>query len=369
MRDRARAFLLAGTLGAGIAFAQQAGSLQSAAEWNNRAVEFANQGRYEQAESLYRHAIEAARDNDLIRAKIATNLGTLYQREDRYRDAEPLFRSALELRRRQLGPTSAEVAYSLNNLGEVYRLEGRDAEARNLMEAAVRGLRQHHPDAPGLPVIMSNLAVVRGCYEDFGAAEDLLRSALTIYDRLGRQSGREYGVSLTDLADVLVAQNRLDAAQQLFEQAVQTLDGAADASHRDLASALAGLGELYRRTNRTELALHTEQRALDLLDPAGDTALKAQILRHLGNIAAGSGDAPGSLRYFEQALALEEKTLGDGHPSTAALLLDYASATGRAGYKSLARKLRKRAQEAIARLNAQSADWMTVSVKALRDPK
>jgi tetratricopeptide (TPR) repeat protein len=368
MRERRGGLALVVMLIAKIALAQTDG-FESAAAWNNRAVELTNQGRNDEAESLYRRALEAARDDDLVRAKITTNLAMLCERQDRYQEAETLFRSALETRRRRLEATNVEVAYALNNLGEVYRLEGRDGEARNLMDAAVRSLRQYHPDAPGLPVIMSNLAVVEGSFGEFESAEGLLRSSLRFYENIGKQSSREYGIALTDMADVLVAGRHLDEAQMFFEQAVQTFDQASGSSRRDLASALAGLGELYRRLNRTELALDTEQRALSLLNPSGDTALRAQILRHLGNIAAGSGNAPASLLYFEQSLAIHEKTLGDGHPSTAALLLDYASATGRAGHKSLARKLRKRAEEAIARLNRHSNDWMTVSVAALRDSK
>lgn len=55
--------------------------------------------------------------------------------------------------------------------------------------------------------------------------------------------------------------------------------------------------------------------------------------------------------------------------STAGLLLNYASATQRAGNKSLARKLRKRAEDLIARLRSQLPVPMTVSFRELRDSK
>jgi hypothetical protein len=47
-------------------------------------------------------------------------------------------------------------------------------------------------------------------------------------------------------------------------------------------------------------------------------------------------------------------------------LLDYSSATLRAGNKSLSRKLRQRAKELLERLNSRSPGPMTVSVRALR---
>jgi hypothetical protein len=108
---------------------------------------------------------------------------------------------------------------------------------------------------------------------------------------------------------------------------------------------------------------------LELLHPSGDEVLRAQILRHIGNIVAIAGRPADSLPYFEQSLVIQEKTLGEEHPATASLLLDYSSATLRAGQKSLSRKLRKRASDLLARLNSRSTEEMTVSVSALRAAK
>lgn len=130
---------------------------------NNEAVEQASQGRYSDVERLYLAALGARYDEDIARAKIGNNLAALYQREDRYDDAERMFRSVLEWRQKHLSADSIQVAYSLNNLVEIYRIEGRAWEARNLMESAVRRLQQFHPDAAGVPLILGNLAIVFGC--------------------------------------------------------------------------------------------------------------------------------------------------------------------------------------------------------------
>jgi hypothetical protein len=91
-----------------------------------------------------------------------------------------------------------------------------------------------------------------------------------------------------------------------------------------------------------------------------------KILRHLGNIVANTGNPSASLPYFQQSLLIEEKTLGEDHPGMASLLLDYSSATLRAGKKSLSRKLRRRATDLLARLKSRSRDQMTVSLSDLR---
>jgi tetratricopeptide (TPR) repeat protein len=355
----------------GMVGAQSAGKdlLSQAAARNNQAISLAHEGREAEAEQLYRAALGAGYEDDLARAKIANNLAALYQRQDRFREAEVMYRCALQWRQKHLAAESVEVAYSLNNLAEVYRAEGRDWEARNLMETALRTLQQFHADAPGLPSVLNNLAIVRCRFGEVDQAEELLRTALRSYDWNPDTASREYGVTLNNLGKVLETKNDLLAARPLYEQAIGIFEGLGAPARKDLAGALANTGVLYQRLDRIEDARQAEQRALELLRPAGDAVLRAQVLRNLGNIVARTGSPVDSLPYFEQSLSIQDKTLGQDHPATARLLLDYAAATLRAGNKSLSRKLRKRAAELVARFNLQSLDHMTVTVRALRDDK
>lgn len=352
-----------------LAAAEIPAPLQDAISQNNRAVQLVRAGRDAEAERLYRAALAGAKQDEIARARIATNLGELYRRQDRYSDAEHMFRSALEWRRKNLPASSADLAYALNNLGEIYRVEGREWEARNLMESAARSLEQYHPDAPGLPVVQSNFAVILCRFREFERAEESLRSAMNAYDRLHQASSPEYGITLTDLGQVLAAQNQLAAAEPLYQQAIGIFENAGPGSRMELAAALAGQGDLYRRLERLDDAREIERRALQLLDPDRDALLRVQILRNLGNIAANGNTPADSVPYFQQSLMIQEKMLGAEHPTTASLLLDYASATQRAGNKSLARKLRKRAQDLILRLSRQVPTQMTVSLRDLRSER
>ncbi|MGP0074311.1 MAG: tetratricopeptide repeat protein [Bryobacteraceae bacterium] len=345
------------------------GAVSSAAVRNNRALRLAREGRLKEAENLLCAALVAASDDDLIRAKIARNLGELYRRQDRFSEAEGMYRSALELRRKNLPASSIEVAYSLNNLGEIYRVEGRDWEARNLMETAARNLQEFHADAPGLPIILSNLSVMLCHFGEFDRAEEFLRAVLIVYDRRQMMSSKEYGITLINLAQVLEEMKELRDAAPLYEQAVGIFENLGAPARTELADALAKAGGLYQRMDRNEEALQAEQRAFDLLPSQGDAVLRAQILRNLGNIVASAGKPADSVPYFEQSLLIHEKILGAVHPATANLLLDFASATQRAGEKSLSRKLRKRAQELLERLASRSPSQMTVSLRDLRENK
>jgi tetratricopeptide (TPR) repeat protein len=334
---------------------------------NNRAVDLSHAGRPVEAEPLFSAALDGAKEDQILSARIATNLGELYRKEDRFSDADRMFRLALKWRRMNLPESSVDLAYALNNLGEIYRVEGRVWEARNLMESAAQSLERFHPEAPGLPVVLSNVAIIWCGFGEYQRAEESLRSALAAYERLHNTSTPDYAIALMDLGQVLEAQDQLHAAEPLYAQAIGLFESAGPVARTGLAAALAGQGELYQRLERPEQARETEQRALLLLHPDADALLHVQILRALGNIVAGGSKPADSVPYFQQSLTIQEKTLGTGHPGTPGLLLDYASATQRAGNKSLARKLRKRAQELMIHLSAELPGRMTVSLRQLHD--
>jgi len=364
----AKRVILLAMLPGGIAWAQNVSdiSLAEAVAKNNSAIQLAGQGREVEAETLYLAALGAGYDDDLSRAKIANNLAALYQRQERFPDAERMFRRVLQLRQKNLPAASIELAYSFNNLAEIYLLEGRDWEARNLTETALRTLQQFHADAPALPVVLSNLATVLLRFKEFDSAEELLRSVLISYERQDQTSGREYAVTLNNLGQVLESRNDFEAAAASYQRAIEIFEQLGVPARIDLSTTLANAGDLYQNQGRIEEARQAEDRALELLPPKRNGLLRAKILRHLGNIVVKAGKPVDSLPYFEQSLVIEDKTFGPEHPATAGLLFDYSSATLRAGNKSLSRKLRKRATELLARLNSQSRDQMTVSVRDLR---
>jgi tetratricopeptide (TPR) repeat protein len=303
----------------------------------------------------------------LARAKIANNLAWLYQRQDRYPEAENILRRALRWRQKNLPPSSVEIAYSLNNLADVYRIEGRDWEARNLLEAAVRILRDSHPEPDGFSVIVSNLAVQLSKFLEYDQAEDLLSEALSDSERQQGATSREVGIAANNLAQVLRAKKRPEDAAALYARAVHIFEILGPDAAPDLAVALANTGQLQGEQHQCAQARQTEQRALDLLNDVGNAPLRAAILQNLGDIVVSSGDPTAALPYFQQSLDIQQKAFGAGHPATIRLLLDYAAATLRAGQKSLARKLRKRAEELYARLHSENPSQFTVSLNSLHE--
>ena len=174
---------------------------------NNLAVLYHNQGRYADAEPLYKRSLAIQRKRlvpiiPMSRPRSTTwlgstapkaatpmpnrstsarwrsarkrsvpiipmsrfslnNLAALYDDQGRYADAEPLYKRALAIREKALGPDHPDVATSLNNLAELYRTRVATPRPSRCSKRALaiceKALGPDHPDvAPSL----NNLAVL-----------------------------------------------------------------------------------------------------------------------------------------------------------------------------------------------------------------
>jgi tetratricopeptide (TPR) repeat protein len=83
-------------------------------------------------------------------ASSLNNLAYLYSSQGRYGEAEPLYRQALEMRRQLLGTEHPDVASSLLNLGVLYQQQGKYPEAKALycqaLTIAHATLGANHPN-------------------------------------------------------------------------------------------------------------------------------------------------------------------------------------------------------------------------------
>ena len=111
------------------------------------------QGNYGEAEAQIRLALEAAKafgPDDLRLATTLNNLAVLYDEQGRYAEAEPLYKRALAIMEQVLGPEHPDVALNLNNLASLYRFQGKYAEAeplyKRLLAITDKALGPEHPD-------------------------------------------------------------------------------------------------------------------------------------------------------------------------------------------------------------------------------
>jgi hypothetical protein len=70
-------------------------------------------------------------------AQSQNNLAGLYDKQGRYADAEPLYKRALAVFEKSLGPDHPNVALTLNNLAVVYDIQGRYADALPIVRRTI----------------------------------------------------------------------------------------------------------------------------------------------------------------------------------------------------------------------------------------
>ena len=104
------------------------------------------QGHYAEAEKLWLAALEQAEKFGPQDQRLATslnNLAVLYRTQGRYAEAEPLYKRALAIREKTLGPEHPNVAQSLENYAALLRNMNREDEAAK-METRAKAIRAKH---------------------------------------------------------------------------------------------------------------------------------------------------------------------------------------------------------------------------------
>ena len=109
-------------------------------------VEAYQQGNYPEAEKLFAAALKEAEwfgPQDPRLATSLNNLAELYRVQGRYAEAEPLHKRALAIAEKALGPDHPHVATSLENYAALLRKTGRTTEATE-METRAKAIRAKH---------------------------------------------------------------------------------------------------------------------------------------------------------------------------------------------------------------------------------
>jgi tetratricopeptide (TPR) repeat protein len=196
-----------------------------AASLNKLAFLYSTQGRYEEAESLYKRAL-AIREktlgpDKLLVAEPLNNLAILYSYQGRYEEAESLYKRALAIYEKKLPPDHPDVAASLNNLAILYSYQGRYEEAESLYKRAL-SIREKAlgPDHPDVAASLNNLAWLYSSHERYDEAEPFFKRALAIYEKNLPPDHPEVATSLNNLAELCISQGRYDEAESLHKRAL-----------------------------------------------------------------------------------------------------------------------------------------------------
>jgi CHAT domain-containing protein len=227
----------------------QADRLPEAAEAGKKALEIARR--------LY-----AKQDHPVLAASLNNLAGVLWA-QGKYADAETLYREALEMKRR-LYPKQDHpaLAISLNNLGGVLWRQRKYAKAETLHREALAMRRRLYAqqDHRDLAQSMNNLANVLREQGQHGGAEKLYREALTMYRALARDYAavRSEGDALTLAATYAPARDNFLSNAWMSRAAAATV-------YPEVWASKAALSRFYEQRALAARAASTDPGAAALL--------------------------------------------------------------------------------------------------------
>jgi tetratricopeptide (TPR) repeat protein len=224
----------------------------------------------------------------VIQATLMDTMGTVYTSLGLYESATSLVRKGYERRLKLWGTEHAEVANSLNHLGEV------------LMYKA-----------------------------EFGEAETRLREALEVRRQLFGPRSLEVAETLSKLAQLLWETGKYDEAEPFAKDAleIRRKRHGKKKPHADVAASLEALGLNYFRKAEYEPAIQYLREAAAMqkrLHPDGVHPALAQAIDSLAFALADSGRFEEAEPHARLALEMKRQLYGEDHPGTANTLNNLA---------------------------------------------
>ncbi len=224
-------------------------------------------GKYKEAESFYDEMLEIVRrerGEDYIRSYplLMCNLARVYSAQGRYREAEQLFRKTLEI-----AEWGAEHRWRLvytADLADMYRDQGRYGEAEPMLAKILEAQRRQLGNGHKITLIsMYNLGRVYTAQRSYEKAEGLLKEGL----KLGRQQLREEHpatLRFVNALAVLYAKRGNDVeAERFFKEALQGRHKELGPDHPETLETKNDLGVLYKMQGKYEDAQRLLHEAVD----------------------------------------------------------------------------------------------------------
>jgi CHAT domain-containing protein/tetratricopeptide (TPR) repeat protein len=278
---------------------------------NNLALVYRDQGKYAEAEGLYKRAL-AIREQALGAdhpdvAQTLNNLALVYGDQSKYAEAEGLHKRALAIREQALGADHPDVAQTLNNLANLYRNQGKYAEAEGLYKRALAIREQARgADHPDVARTLNNLANVYRNQGKYTEAEGLYKRALAIREQALGANHPDVAVTLNNLAILFSSKgdSRMALSYSRKASAAVIAHGLADSVSSGQGQGSGGLVEQradYFRRHVANLAAAAQKG----IEPAAGLGLEAlEIAQWAGQSSAASAVQQMAARFASDSGAL-----------------------------------------------------------------
>ncbi len=298
------------------------------------------------------------------------NLADIYQVEGRNQDAEQLLLRAAAIQEKALGPGSAELGATLNVLGDVQRVLGKYDDAEKNYNRAL-DVRTRAGSADDLETAHSliGLGNIRASQDRYPEAEKLYQRGIAIQQKRLGDNNPEVARTMNNLGWVYGAQGKYSDAEAIFARTAPMLESALGADHPEVAKALTvyasdllALGKYREAQLNYQRALAIEEKALGPNDPT-----LASTLTTMANSYSSQRQYAEAEALYRRALPIQEKAYGPDHPTVANTLERLADAVGAQQKYAEAETLLKRAAAIEQSASGANSPRYAAAVRGLAD--
>lgn len=224
-------------------------------------------------------------DQPEVRIDLHNTLGQLWWLRGDHQSAEPHFRAAIELSRQLYGERHPIVIQNSYKLGLVLNANGDYSGAIELIEKAVRLMRENEPENGALPYMLRDLGEILGLQGRFAEAEKNLFAAQEIFKKIPSYDEDPRVASISEyFSQMDLAKGELGQAEIRFQSRFDRLTQLPNIKY-EIGYPLFGLGVIhYTRCNYQEAEKSLSQAGELFSQYLGEIPTMAQLLYYLSSI-------------------------------------------------------------------------------------
>ncbi len=280
-------------------------------------------GHYQRAGALQTKALNtferylSARDPQ--RAQAMIQLGLIHAAEGRFEEAETLYRTVDQQRREWFGPDHPLTLEARELLAVLYREWGRYQVADDLHRSVLRHRQARFTtDHPKIWDSRKHLALLQ---QELGHYDTAASEMTLVLEAEKRNFGRIHPIvaeTLNLMGILEFERGRYPEAEQYYRKSIEMKLHFFGENHPTTASSLDNLGVLYQELDRWDQATTLHQRALEMRRRLlGDQDVDiAYSHDNLGLVLKQKGRCAEAEDHFRDATALFTAVLGEDHPDT-----------------------------------------------------
>ncbi|MCB0615851.1 MAG: tetratricopeptide repeat protein [Phaeodactylibacter sp.] len=310
-------------------------AIQQLLSLNNQALHHYQSGRLQEALALARQACalaeEIARaqpredeDAAILLGKARHNLGQYLSAAGKYEEAWPAYEEALSIGRRFADNPEAGLALTLAHAGDLCRLRGNLGQAEALLTEGVEVARKVQGEGhPGYALALNNLGVLHHVKGDFAQAKENYQQAAQVWVGAGPAHREDYATSLLNSANAAERLGDFEASRELGRQALEASRQLPEGNFLR-HTALLGLATLHQTLGEYPEAEKYYQEALPIMKKQlGEGHSEyARYLHNLGFMYADWGRLSEAEALLAEAKEIRAEALGETHPDYASSLVE-----------------------------------------------